>query len=152
MRLLRLLCCLGSCVALAGCYGAGASNGDIAPVAAPAPAPAVAPDAGMQAHAHASANATAGAAADAAPAAASAKPKRKGKGKSGDDDAKSGGDSKSGDDSKDEWWKDGPVTRDKVAAMCWMKFEKGRKDLPLEKRADLVNACVDQALKEHPAN
>jgi hypothetical protein len=51
----------------------------------------------------------------------------------------------------DEWWKDGGVTRDKVSAMCWMKHEKGRNDLPLEKRADLVNACIARTLRQNPA-
>ena len=49
-----------------------------------------------------------------------------------------------------DWWKEGGVTREKINAMCWMKFEQGRSDMPLEKRADLVNACVVQTLKEHP--
>lgn len=56
------------------------------------------------------------------------------------------------DDSKDEWWKDGGVTREKINAMCWMKFEKGHGDLPIDKRADLVNQCVAETLKEHPLN
>ena len=52
---------------------------------------------------------------------------------------------------KDEWWQEGGVTREKINAMCWMKIESaGRRDLAVEKRADLVNACVEQALKEHP--
>ncbi len=51
---------------------------------------------------------------------------------------------------KEEWWKEGGVTREKINAMCWMKYEQGRKDLPIDKRADLVNACVQQTLKEHP--
>ena len=49
-----------------------------------------------------------------------------------------------------DWWKEGGVTREKINAMCWMKFEQGRSDMPLEKRADLVNACVVQTLKENP--
>ena len=49
-----------------------------------------------------------------------------------------------------EWWKEGGVTREKINAMCWMKYEQGRKDMPVEKRADLVNACVVQTLKENP--
>ena len=36
--------------------------------------------------------------------------------------------------------------------MCWMKYEKGRKDISVDKRADLVNDCVQQALKDHPLN
>jgi hypothetical protein len=55
------------------------------------------------------------------------------------------------DDRKGDWWKQGGVTREKINAMCWMKYEAGRKDMPVEKRADLVDACVVQALKEHPA-
>ena len=51
---------------------------------------------------------------------------------------------------KDDWWKEGGVTREKINAMCWMKYETGRKDMPVEKRADLVDACVQQTLKEHP--
>jgi hypothetical protein len=51
---------------------------------------------------------------------------------------------------KEEWWQEGGVTREKINAMCWMKYENGRKDLPVDKRADLVDACVQQALKEHP--
>ena len=49
-----------------------------------------------------------------------------------------------------EWWKEGGVTREKINAMCWMKYEQGRRDMPVEKRADLVNACVVQTLKENP--
>jgi len=49
-----------------------------------------------------------------------------------------------------DWWKEGGITREKINAMCWMKFEQGRSDMPLEKRADLVNACVVQTLKENP--
>ena len=31
-----------------------------------------------------------------------------------------------------------------------MKYETGRKDIAVDKRADLVNACVVQTLKENP--
>ena len=55
-----------------------------------------------------------------------------------------------GDEQKEEWWKEGGVTREKINAMCWMKYETGRKDIQIDKRADLVNACVVQTLKEHP--
>jgi hypothetical protein len=51
---------------------------------------------------------------------------------------------------KDDWWKEGGVTREKINAMCWMKFETGRNDMPIDKRADLVNDCVARTLKEHP--
>ena len=49
-----------------------------------------------------------------------------------------------------DWWKEGGVTREKINAMCWMKHEQGRSDMPVEKRADMVNACVVQTLKENP--
>jgi hypothetical protein len=51
---------------------------------------------------------------------------------------------------KEDWWKDGGVTREKINAMCWMKYENGKKDLQIDKRADLVNDCVAKTLKEHP--
>ena len=51
---------------------------------------------------------------------------------------------------KDEWWKQGGVTREKVSAMCWMKYEKGRNDIAIDKRADLVNRCVADTLKANP--
>ena len=53
-------------------------------------------------------------------------------------------------DKNADWWKEGGVTREKINAMCWMKYETGRKDIAIDKRADLVNACVVQTLKEHP--
>lgn len=43
----------------------------------------------------------------------------------------------------------GGITRAKINAMCWMKYEKGRNDLPLDTRADLVNRCVGEALKRY---
>ena len=49
-----------------------------------------------------------------------------------------------------DWWKEGGVTREKINAMCWMKYEQGRKDMPVEKRADLVNDCVVRTLKDNP--
>lgn len=55
-------------------------------------------------------------------------------------------------DKKEEWWKEGGVTREKINGMCWMKYENGRKDLPVEKRADLVNQCVIDTLKEYPVD
>jgi hypothetical protein len=59
--------------------------------------------------------------------------------------------SRDSDAAEDEgWWKEGGVTREKINAMCWMKYEHGRKDLPLDTRADLVNQCVADTLKKHP--
>ena len=43
-----------------------------------------------------------------------------------------------------------PKTREKINAMCWMKYEKGRRDISIDKRADLVDECVKETLKEHP--
>jgi hypothetical protein len=54
------------------------------------------------------------------------------------------------DEQKEDWWQEGGVTREKINAMCWMKYENGRRDMPVEKRADLVDACVQQTLKDHP--
>jgi hypothetical protein len=54
------------------------------------------------------------------------------------------------DDKNDEWWKQGGITHEKVSAMCWMKYEQGRKDQSLDKRADLVNKCVADTLKANP--
>jgi hypothetical protein len=50
----------------------------------------------------------------------------------------------------DDWWKEGGVTREKINAMCWMKYEQGRKDVAIDKRADLVNACVKETMKTNP--
>jgi hypothetical protein len=40
-----------------------------------------------------------------------------------------------------------PMTRSRAAQDCWMKTEKGRRDGDLDKRADLVNKCIDEKLK-----
>jgi hypothetical protein len=124
MRPVTALFCLGLCVPLAGCFTAGAT-GDKTPdlAAAPAPAPAASAPA-MPAGRGATAPKP-------APATASAV-------------ASSG--------KKEEWWKEGGVTREKINGMCWMKYESGRKDLPVEKRADLVNQCVIDTMKEYPVN
>jgi len=50
---------------------------------------------------------------------------------------------------KEEWWKKGGVTRDKISAMCWMKYERGRNDMPLEKRADLVDKCIAETSQQY---
>jgi hypothetical protein len=50
-----------------------------------------------------------------------------------------------------EWWEEGPVTRERASAMCWLKVEKANRDAPLDRRAELVGRCVNQALKEHGA-
>lgn len=40
-----------------------------------------------------------------------------------------------------------PMTRSRAAMECWMKTEKGRGDGDLDKRADVVNKCIDEKLK-----
>ena len=131
MRLPTALLCLGLALPLAGCFQAGAT-GDVTPglTAAPAPAAAPAPEPAaptMPAGRAATAPKPSARAAAAATAAADKK-------------------------EKEEWWKEGGVTREKINGMCWMKYENGRKDMPVEKRADLVNQCVIDTLKEYPVN
>ena len=126
MRPVTALLCLGLCIPLAGCFTAGAT-GDTTPGLSAAPAAAPAPDAEPSAPAM-----PAGRGASAPRASARAASASAGK--------------------KEEWWKEGGVTREKINGMCWMKYESGRKDLPVEKRADLVNQCVIDTLKEYPVN
>jgi hypothetical protein len=124
MRLPTALLCLGLALPLAGCL-AGAT-GDATPGLTAAPASAPEPEASAPAM-------PAGRGATApkpSRTAAAAKDKTE----------------------KEEWWKEGGVTREKINGMCWMKYESGRKDMPVEKRADLVNQCVIDTLKEYPVN
>jgi len=51
---------------------------------------------------------------------------------------------------KGDWWKQGGVTREKISAMCWMKYETGRRDQALDQRADMVDACIKQTMKDYP--
>jgi hypothetical protein len=54
---------------------------------------------------------------------------------------------------KDEWWKEGGVTREKINSMCWMKAEEsGGRGMSADKKADLVDKCVAETLKQHPLN
>jgi hypothetical protein len=39
------------------------------------------------------------------------------------------------------------ISRHQAATECWMAVEKGRKDLPLDRRADIVTQCVAKKLK-----
>lgn len=56
-------------------------------------------------------------------------------------------------DSKDEWWKEGGVTREKINNMCWMKAEEaGGRGMSADKKADLVDKCVAETLKQYPLN
>lgn len=128
MRSMTLLLC----VALAGCAGANASSSSFAPE--PPKAAAVADPPLLP-----------------GPVNQTAENKQThGKPKSAKPGAKPA--AETDDAPKEEWWKEGGVTREKINAMCWMKYEKGRGDLPIEKRADLVNDCVAKTLKEHPLN
>jgi hypothetical protein len=40
-----------------------------------------------------------------------------------------------------------PLTKSKAAMECWMKTEKGSAGTDLEKRADVVNKCIDEKMK-----
>jgi hypothetical protein len=40
-----------------------------------------------------------------------------------------------------------PMTHSRAAAECWMATEKGRADMNLDKRADIVTKCIDDKMK-----
>jgi hypothetical protein len=40
-----------------------------------------------------------------------------------------------------------PMTEQRASAACWMKYERGRADLPLDARAALVDKCIDERMK-----
>jgi hypothetical protein len=40
-----------------------------------------------------------------------------------------------------------PMTRSKAASDCWMSTEKGGASANLDKRADLVNICIENKMK-----
>ena len=40
-----------------------------------------------------------------------------------------------------------PMTRRLAAEQCWMAAEKAHAALPLDKRADIVNKCIEQKMK-----
>lgn len=40
-----------------------------------------------------------------------------------------------------------PMTHSRAAQECWMKTEKGSASLDLDKRADIVNKCIDEKMK-----
>ena len=42
---------------------------------------------------------------------------------------------------------DPPMTHARAASECWMKTEKGGASMPLEKRADVVDKCIDEKMK-----
>jgi hypothetical protein len=45
-----------------------------------------------------------------------------------------------------------PMTRRLAAEQCWMAAEKAHAALPLDKRADIVNKCIEQKLKAASGN
>jgi hypothetical protein len=40
-----------------------------------------------------------------------------------------------------------PMTRTRAAEQCWMSTEKGSASMSLDKRADLVDKCIDQKIR-----
>ncbi|MEI9803232.1 MAG: hypothetical protein WDN48_00705 [Pseudolabrys sp.] len=44
-----------------------------------------------------------------------------------------------------------PMTHPRAAMECWMKTEKGNPNENLEKRADVVNKCIDDKMKSASA-
>jgi hypothetical protein len=53
---------------------------------------------------------------------------------------------------KEEWWQEGGVTREKINGMCWMKAEQAGRSASADKKADIVDKCVAETLKQHPLN
>ena len=41
----------------------------------------------------------------------------------------------------------GPMTHRQAALYCWMATEHGHADLPIDKRADVVDKCIAQKMK-----
>lgn len=122
MRPITVLFCLALCVPLAGCLSADASGNAKPDVAAGPPAGPASPMPAGRA-----------ATAPKPPQSAAANAQASGK--------------------KDEWWKEGGVTREKINSMCWMKAEEsGGRGMPAEKKADLVNKCVAETLRQYPLN
>jgi hypothetical protein len=55
-----------------------------------------------------------------------------------------------GSAAKKEWWQEGPMTREKAASMCWMRYDSAHRNIALEARADLVGKCVAATMKGRP--
>jgi hypothetical protein len=124
MRPAIALFCLVLSVPLAGCLGAGATGGRTPEVT---PSATAAPSSSPM---------PAGRAATAprAPAASSQAAAANASGK------------------KEEWWQEGGVTREKINGMCWMKAEQAGRGVAAEKRAEIVDKCVAETLKQYPVN
>lgn len=43
-----------------------------------------------------------------------------------------------------------PVTHEQAALDCWMATEHGHADMPLDKRADVVDACIKDKMAGEP--
>lgn len=43
-----------------------------------------------------------------------------------------------------------PMTHSRAAEQCWMSTEKGSASANLDKRADIVNKCIDDKMKAAP--
>jgi hypothetical protein len=43
-----------------------------------------------------------------------------------------------------------PLTHQQAALDCWMATEHGHKDMPLDKRADIVDACIKDKMAGKP--
>ena len=44
-----------------------------------------------------------------------------------------------------------PMTHTRAARECWMSTEKGRADMPLDKRSEIVDRCIEQKMRGVPA-
>jgi hypothetical protein len=45
-----------------------------------------------------------------------------------------------------------PMTHRRAAEQCWMAAEKGSAAMPLDKRADVVDKCIEQKMKAAAGN
>ena len=45
-----------------------------------------------------------------------------------------------------------PMTHRRAAELCWMAAEKGTAAMPLDKRADVVDKCIEQKMKATAGN
>lgn len=45
-----------------------------------------------------------------------------------------------------------PMTHTRAAEQCWMSTEKGYAALPLDKRADIVDKCIEQKMRATSGN
>ena len=43
-----------------------------------------------------------------------------------------------------------PMTHTRAARECWMSTEKGRADMPLDKRSEIVDRCIEQKMRGAP--